>query len=139
MEEDFHESEDMQKLDGEEVWSRKHTGSAGSGGRRRATPGAGAAAAAAAPCPSRSRPWAAPGWAPRPPGARRALPAMRSRGSTGQTRTCRGKRRRRGCGCRCCSGPPAVPAAHGNWCQNCCLLHTGQAREEASPQGSWSH
>lgn len=24
MEEDFHESEDMQKLDGEEVWSRKH-------------------------------------------------------------------------------------------------------------------
>lgn len=24
VEEDFHESEDMQKLDGEEVWSKKH-------------------------------------------------------------------------------------------------------------------
>lgn len=29
--------------------------------------------------------------------------------------------------------------ARGKWCQNCCLPHTGQAQEEAFPQGSWSH
>lgn len=28
---------------------------------------------------------------------------------------------------------------HGNWCQNCCLLHKVQAPEEAVQQGSWSH
>lgn len=94
MEEDFHESEDMQKPDGEEVWSRKHKENACSGGRTRARPGA--VAAAVPPCPSRSRPWPAPGWAPRPPGARRAPCATRSRDSTGQTPTFRGKRRSRG-------------------------------------------
>lgn len=40
--------------------------------------------------------------------------------------------------CDCESQGLNMPA-RGNWCQNCCLLHMGQAQEEASPQGSWSH
>ena len=39
----------------------------------------------------------------------------------------------------CCLSLLAMPADHGNWCQNCCLLHKVQALEEAVQQGSWSH
>lgn len=38
MVEDFHESEDMQKLDGEEVWSKKHKENACNAYRKRAMP-----------------------------------------------------------------------------------------------------
>lgn len=92
--------------------SSTHRENACSGGRTRARPGA--AAAAAPQCPSRSRRWPAPGWAPRPPGARRAPCAMTSRDSTGQRPTCRGKRRCRDSGYRCCSSLLAMPAAETN-------------------------
>lgn len=93
MEEDFRESEDMQKLDGEEVWSRKHKENACNGGRRRAMPGAAAAAAAVPRCPIRTRLSPAPGWAQRPPGARRASCVTKSQGSTDRRQMFHGKHR----------------------------------------------
>lgn len=138
-EEDFHESGDMQKLDGEEVWSKKHRENAYNAGRKKAMPEEEVGAGAVQPYLIHTHLSLLIGLGQHQPDAHKSQFEMKNQDSRGQKQMFHEKHHFHDFLCHCCLSLLATPAAHGNWCQNCCLLHKGQALEEAFQQGSWSH
>lgn len=138
-EEDFHENEDMQKLDGEEVWSKKHKENAYNADRKKAMPEEEVGAVAVQPYLIHIHLLLVIGLGQHQSDAHKLQFEMKNQDSRGQKQMFHEKHHFHDFLYHCCLSLLAMPADHGNWCQNCCLLHKVQALEEAVQQGSWSH
>lgn len=136
-EEGFRESGGRQTLDGEVVLSKKHKEAACNAGRRRVRLGAEAGAGVVQPGWIHNHLWIVADLRQQQrPGGQRSQLGKTTQGSRGQTQMLHENYHPHDFGGRCCSGPLAVSAGHGSWCQNWHFPHRALALAEVFPQGT---